>query len=253
MINWTEFRRLLWGGLFLDNSVFLDLRDAGDGVARALRFVFTLGLIVGLVVAGVALAKDVISEPFSEIREVRDTVDEVFERLEAYDIELFDSERERDLFERNLDAGFAIAEDVVDTIVATTPAPQPVVSLLEGVGKWLSYPFGWIAMWLLWGVVTLLFARILGGTATVQEMLATTSLVVAPHVLEALSFVPCGGPLLQVVAFFWGLAVYIKGTAIANRFGIGSALVAVLAPFILLLALVSALAMVIVFIIVVNS
>ena len=85
-------------------------------------------------------------------------------------------------------------------------------------------------MWLTWGVLTLIFARLLGGTATIAQMLATSSLVVAPHVLEAFSFVPCGGALLQLLAFFWGLAAYVKGTALANRIGVGRAALAVLGP-----------------------
>lgn len=253
MFNWTEFWRLLRGGLFLQDGVFVTMRDAEDGVARALHFIFTLGLIVGLVVAAAGLAKDLTSEPIGEIREVRDTIDEVLTRLEDYDIQLFANNRERDSFERNLDAGFGIAEEVMDLVADTTPAPQPVVHLLERVGKWLSYPFGWLGMWLFWGVITLLFARMLGGTATIQQMLATTSLVVAPHVLDAFSFVPYGGPLLQILAFLWGVLVFVKATAVANRFGVGAAVLAVLAPLILLLVLVSGLVMFIVFIGVVNG
>ena len=48
--------------------------------------------------------------------------------------------------------------------------------------------------------------------------------------MDLLSFVPCLGALLGLVATVWGIAIYVKAVAIANDFSLGRALAAVLIP-----------------------
>jgi len=233
MTFWSDVRRLLVGGLLLDDDVFVEMRDDPDGLARGLRFLVTLGLVVGLVGAAATFASRYGKSPADEMASVEAQLREGFERAQSFTIQDPDAQEAFDQVLQSISAGFDMAEGIADTVVETTPAPTALVQLLESLGDGLSRPFSWIASWLLWGVIVLLFARMLGGTATIQQMLATTSLVAAPHLLDALGFVPIGGGMLELLALLWGLAVFIKGTAVANRISGGTAIVAFLAPIVI--------------------
>ncbi len=87
-----------------------------------------------------------------------------------------------------------------------------------------------MAGWIGYAIWVLLAAKLLGGKATVSQMLGTTAFYAVPHVLGILGFIPCVGGLLGVVATVWGIAIYIKAVAVANDFGIGRATVATVLP-----------------------
>ncbi len=73
----------------------------------------------------------------------------------------------------------------------------------------------------------------MGGTATIQQMLAVSSLVAAPHVLDALNWVPCAGALIGLLAWIWGVIIYIKATMVANRMTAVPAFLAVFLPILI--------------------
>jgi len=98
-----------------------------------------------------------------------------------------------------------------------------------------------------YGLLVLVFAKLMGGRATIQQMLGTTSLVAVPHLLDLFAFIPCLGSLLGLVAFLWGLVIYVKGTAVANEFGLGKAVLAVLLPVIIVFLLVMALILIVIY------
>lgn len=224
--------------LLLDDSAFVQMRDAEDSFARGLKTLVVISLIVGLVVSLVSFAGAVRTSPVQEMEQFQQGMEQMLGQMRAFGAFGGDEEFWR-IFMENWQAGLLMGRDIVDVVVATTPAPTTVVNLFQALGKWVSYPFGWISTWMLYGLLTLLFARLLGGTATIREMLATTSLVAVPHLLDAISFIPFIGFLVGTVAFVWGLAVYVKSTAVANRFGLGRGLLAVAAPFIVLFALIA--------------
>jgi len=58
-----------------------------------------------------------------------------------------------------------------------------------------------------------------------------------PHILDALGFIPCLGGLLGLIAWGWGVVIYVKGTASAHDMSTGKATLAVLMPFIVLFLL----------------
>ncbi len=116
--------------------------------------------------------------------------------------------------------------------IAETPAPLPALvgDLFEALGGFVSYPFGWLVTWMLYGLLVLVAAKILGGSATVQQMLGVTALAAVPFVLGVLGFIPQLGSWPGVIAFLWGLVIYVKGTAVANEFGTGPAILTVILP-----------------------
>jgi hypothetical protein len=118
-----------------------------------------------------------------------------------------------------------------------TPLPRPVGSILTNLGAFLSLPFGRLAGWIAYGVWVLLAAKLLGGRATVAQMLGTTALYAVPHVLDILQFVPCLGGVIGLATTVWGIAIYVKGLSVANEFSVGRAVLATLLPALVLLLL----------------
>jgi hypothetical protein len=228
MMNFGAFKQTVVGALRLDDATFEDLRNAPDGMARGLAFIAVLALTVGLVVNVVGFTKAVTSNPAQDIDQAMGEVTSAFSQLGASG--LFGDPKTTQTILDNIKAGLGMAGSIVKVVQDTTPAPTVAVHFFHALGQCLSWPFAWIALWLLWGVLTLIGARLLGGTATIQRMLAVTALVAAPHLLDALGWIPCVGGLLTMVAWVWGVVVYIKATAVANRIGGGPALFAVFLP-----------------------
>jgi len=224
--------------LLLEDDAFVQMRDAEDSFARGLKTLVVISLIVGLVLSLVSFAGTARTSPVQEMEQFEQGMGQMLDQMRAFGAFGGDEEFWR-IFMENWQAGLALGRNVVDVVVATTPVPMTVVNLFQALGKWISYPFGWISTWMFYGLLTLVFAKLLGGTATIREMLATTSLVAVPHLLDAFKFIPYIGFLVGAVAFVWGLAVYVKGTAAANRFDVGRGLLAVAAPFIVLFALIA--------------
>lgn len=124
------------------------------------------------------------------------------------------------------------------------PAPLPsfLSSLLTWIGGWLSSPFALMASWLAISIWIMLFARLLGGRASLVSYLAASSLSVIPHLLNILSFVPCLGGLLALTAGIWGLVIQYKAVQVSHGLSQGRSILAVLLPYILLIVIVSLLA-----------
>lgn len=228
------------GALLLEEDAFAKMRDAENNFARGLMMIVTISLIVGLVLSLASFVQALGTSPAEEVAQFQEGMREAIETMRAFGAFGGGAEAEEfwRIFMQNFEAGIGMGRDIAQTVQETTPAPQPVVDFFTALGQWLSYPFNWISTWMFYGLLTLVFAKLLGGVATIREMLATTSLVAMPHLLDALTFIPFAGTLIGLIALLWGLAVYVKGTAIANRLDTGRALLAILAPFVLLFALI---------------
>ena len=225
----SDLLRTLGNALFFQDEGYVRLRDAKDNFARGLLILVVISLIVGLFNSLADYLTLVRISPVEQVEQAQAGMRQTIEQLAQMGVfganPIFVEQ-----FLRNMEAGLAIGKAVAEVVEETTPLPYPVVVAFQVLGGWLSYPFNWISRWMLFTLVVLVFAKLLGGTATVREMLATTSLVAVPHLLDAFRFLPIAGGLLSLVAFVWGGAVYVKGVAVANRFGIERALLAVLAP-----------------------
>jgi hypothetical protein len=60
--------------------------------------------------------------------------------------------------------------------------------------------------------------------------------------LSFFAWIPCLGSILALIAFVWGLVIYVKATVVSHELSVGRALVAVFVPMavIVLLVLVGA-------------
>jgi hypothetical protein len=234
-----DLRVLTRAGLALDGRTIAELGADPNGVARAIRLIVILALIVGLVRGLVFAANTVIFSPAEQMEEASKGVEQALEGMLASGG--FEDEEDARLIFENVAAGMEMGARIAQLAQDTTPAPHPVPVLFQALGRWLSVPFQWFALWLTWGVLTLIFARLLGGTATIQSMLAATSLGAVPQLLGMLSWVPCIGFVFGLAAWIWSFVVYVKATSVVNRIGGASAFLAVVLPLLIpaLLALVS--------------
>jgi hypothetical protein len=83
----------------------------------------------------------------------------------------------------------------------------------------------------------MLVAKLLGGRATLARFFGTTALFAAPHVLNIFGPLPFVGALLGLLAFLWGVGIYVKATAVSHDLSGGRALLAVVLPVVVVLAL----------------
>ncbi|OGO39821.1 MAG: hypothetical protein A2Z04_00485 [Chloroflexi bacterium RBG_16_57_9] len=239
--------------VLLRDWAFVGLRDSTDNFRRGLQLLVAVSLIVGLIISVAGFIQEATAPPPSaQIDQAQQQVRQMFSQFSAFGSPWDDPEFQRLMLD-NVDAGFRIGTRVSEVVQQTTPLGGPISNLFEAIGRLVSYPFRWISTWMWYTLLVLVFAKLLGGTATLQEMLGTTSLVAVPHLLDLFGFVPFIGVLLGVVAFFWGLVVYVKATAVANRFSMEKGLVAVLLPVIVLTLLVAMLVTIFIVWIVVTS
>jgi hypothetical protein len=129
-----------------------------------------------------------------------------------------------------------------------TALPRPLAQGFISLGRWLSGPFAnsplplvaaTLSTWLGYGVLVMLAAKLLGGRGTLHGFFGATAFFAVPHILDIFARVPVAGPVLGVIAFLWGLVIYVVATAVSHRLSASRALAAVFAPFVLLLVLVS--------------
>lgn len=235
MSAFADILPLLRGALVLDDATFESLRDDPGGLLRGLRFLISIALAVGLVLALYGFFSGMLSSPSEQMGQAATEIDQTFEMIESFGGFSGDPEAEAimEMILDNVKAGLSMGAGIAQVAEETTPAPRVFVVFFESLAKMLSLPFAWLGLWLLWGVLTLLFARLYGGTATIQQMLAVSALVAAPHVLDAFGFIPCLGGLLGLIATLWAIVVYVKATAVANRMGYGMATLAVFTPILI--------------------
>jgi hypothetical protein len=131
----------------------------------------------------------------------------------------------------------------IATRVMTLPTilPKPLGGIFQAIGAWLSRPFGnagfplsqaVLTTWLGYGIWVMLFAKLMGGRATLARFFGTTALYAVPHLLNICAPLPIAGPLLGFVAFIWGAVIYVKATAVSHELSEGKALLAVILPLI---------------------
>jgi hypothetical protein len=143
--------------------------------------------------------------------------------------------------------GFEVGSEIAARIEALpTPIPRPIGRGLEALGTWLSKPFAGarfplavagFGTWLGYGVLVMLFARLLGGRGDMAGFFGTTSLYAVPHLLNVLSPVPYLGSLIGFVAFAWGAAIYVKATAVSHDITLERAVLAALLPLLVALTI----------------
>ena len=222
-----EILRLGRGALLLDTQTFMELRASKDVFKKGVTLIVAISLVVGIVGSAVDFIGEVTAPP-PEVgfQKMRQGINQALDMMQSFGGPSLDPKM-REMIQSYMEAGFGIASRIAEI---PTPLPSPARETFKAVGGAISSPFRRMFAWMFYGLLVLVVAKVLGGKATIQQMLGCTSLYVVPHILDAFGFVPCLGALLSLIAFFWGIVIYVKGVAVAHDFGYGKAILAFLLP-----------------------
>lgn len=241
--------RDLWAAARLRTDVFAGLSARPDAFLRG----FVVIVAVALVAGAPAFVLDLVGG--LRVTEAADLVaarSEVLAALESVmpvleDMGLPAAERDELLAQitQGLDFGLRIG---AETAALPTVLPQPLGAIFRAFGGWLARPFAdsgfplataVLGTWLGYGVWVMLFAKLLGGSGTLHGFFGATALFALPHLLGVFARVPVLGAILGILAFVWGVAIYVKATAVSHGLSVERALLATVAPLLSLILLIA--------------
>ncbi len=208
--------------LMLNQSAMRGLRESTDAVRRGLLIVLFVGVLVGAVQG----ASEIIASatPERTVAGVRAQVDAFVESLTLG----ANSEQFQPVIQFVNENEEAFYELLTELYSLPTALPWGVQLFFRWLASVVSTPLNYLA-WLLFTVIfTHIAARQLGGQGSIQQMLGLGALSVAPHALDALTFIPAIGPTLRLIAWAWGLVILVVATMIAHKLDSGRATMAVL-------------------------
>jgi hypothetical protein len=233
----------LWNASLLRSEAFRGFRDRGDVFFQGFLVIVVVALLVGLP----AFAMNVIraaqpSQAEAQFDEVSVQIEKGLAQIEPFLGSMPAQEREQleqlpQVIKPWIAAGVEISN-------LPSVLPKPLGVLLQALGSWLSLPFvkgGFplavvsLATWLGYGLWVMLLAKLLGGRSTLAGFFGTSALYAVPHVLTFFAWIPCFGAMLGLIAFIWGILIYVKATVVSHELTLGRAVVAVLLPMVAIL------------------
>jgi hypothetical protein len=234
-VDMKEFFKISQGVLSLDTETFVNFRDSKDVFKRGLTILVVITLIAGSVRFVLDLIGDIMGPPPREqLKRTERDLERTFEALRAFPGIQPEVLRR---IEESAKAGMRIGFGVM---AIPTRLPYRVGSVFKDVGRFASRPFVRLSGWMFYTLAVLVIAKLLGGRATLQQMLGTTALYSIPHLLDILGPIPCLGALLGIIATVWGFVIYVKATAVANELSIARATFATILPALVIFALIGA-------------
>jgi hypothetical protein len=242
----------LWNASLLRSEAFSGFRDRRDVFFQGFLIIVAIALLVGLP----SFAADAIRaaqprQAEAQFEEASAEIEKGLAQMEPFLGFLSAEQREQlvqlpQMIKPWIAAGVEISN-------LPTVLPSPLGALLQAFGAWLSLPFAnagfplaavSLATWLGYGLLVMLLAKLLGGRGTLAGFFGTSALYAVPHVLSFFVWIPCLGPILSLVAFVWGILIYVKATVVSHELTVGRAVAAVLLPMAAVVVLVFAIAVV---------
>ncbi|MCX7789787.1 MAG: YIP1 family protein [Chloroflexaceae bacterium] len=210
------------GALTLNQRLLLGLRESPDVVRRGLTLVLFVGLLVGAVNGASTLLNTATTE--RTVATVREFV-EAQKRQIALGPNADQLQPLLRFVNENEEAFYALLQDLLEL---PTPLPRQFGQAFQWLATTVSTPLSYLSGLLLTVIFTHIAARQLGGQGHIQQMLGLGALSVAPHALDALTFIPGLGPVLGLIAWGWGLVILVVATSVAHRLESTRAILAVL-------------------------
>lgn len=210
------------GALLFKMEMFKSLRESPQVVRQGLMVVLLVGLLVGGV-DGVRSMMATLS-PNQELGRFQAQMERSLSQ-QAMAAQTPDQRMVLTMMQENLAPGIDIIRRHQRL---ATPFPRPVRAALHGLGLLVSRPLAYLQGVLLAVAFTQIAARWFGGRGTLQQMVGVGALSAAPHVLDALAFIPFIGSTIAMIAWGWGLLILVMGTSVVHRLETGYALLAVL-------------------------
>lgn len=233
--------RDLWDACRFKTDVYERLAVRRDSVLRGFLLIVVVALLAGIpgfvIQLGRGLNPAAAESELAAARQgLRQALDTAAPYLEQAGVTGSAQQVILDQIMQNMESGFKIAADIE---ALPRPLPRFMGATLEAIGAWASQPFGnasfplsaaVLATWLGYGVWVMLAARLFHGKGELTGFFGTTALFAAPHVLDVLRWIPYVGGVIGFAAFAWGLAIYVKATAVSHKISVERAVVAVLLP-----------------------
>jgi hypothetical protein len=218
--------------VILDNAAYEEWRERPNLFLRGAVLIIVVSLVAGLVTFAVDLVDRVRPVDMDRIQE---EIDRAFEQQFRWNPAWQTMDPEiRDMMDEMMELMVPMITDLSNV---ESPLPKGVVGLFQAVGSWLSRALSAIAGWLFYGALVLVSVNLLGGSAKLGDFMGMVSLYVIPGLLGLLGPVPCLGGVLGLIGLVWSIVVYVKATSVATGLDTGKAVLAVFAPFIVLLLL----------------
>jgi hypothetical protein len=232
----------LGNALLLRSEAFTGFRDRRDVFFQGFLIIVVVSLLVGLPAFAGSLVKAAqprLSE--AQLEEATAEIENGLKQVEPLIGSMPTEERQQlDEVVRLVKVWIAAGVEISNL---NTMLPRPLGALMQAFGGWLSLPFlkgGFplasvsLAVWLGYGLWVMLLAKLLGGRGTLAGFFGTSALYAVPHVLTCFAWVPCLGGALTLIAFLWGIVIYVKATVVSHGLTVGRALAAVFLPMLVL-------------------
>jgi hypothetical protein len=220
MQNISRYAGLVVGGLFLRTDDYEEMRQARSPFLTGLIIIVIVGVIVALAVL-VGTTLEWASSP--SLADIQEVVYEGLIQMPWYQETLREEPGFDEIFRQQYDLGWTMARN----FGASNPG--------SALGGLVLTPLSLVIVWLVYGLLAHLFARLLKGEATLAQTLGCTALAVAPQVLkltELVPFVAIGG-----VVATWTLVCRYVALKQAHRFTWNRAFWATVLPLLALLLL----------------
>jgi hypothetical protein len=216
--------------VILDTAAYEEWGERPNLFLRGIVLILVVSLVAGLVTFGVDLVNRV--RPVDAER-VQEEIDTALEQQLLWN-PWWESQnpKAKEIMDETMEL---IVPMVVDISNVQSPLPKGVAGFFQAVGSWLSGALAAIGGWLFYGALVLIAVNLLGGSAKLGDMLGMVSLYVIPGLLGLLGPVPCLGGLLGLIGLVWSIVIYVKAVSVATDLDTGKAVLAVFAPFIVLL------------------
>ena len=222
----------LWRSAILDEAAIMEWRERPNVFLRGIVLIILVTLIAEIAVFGVNLVNQV--QPI-DLTAMEESMDSWYDNQLQWMPEM----------EPEAEKAWETMQDMMDVMVpmirdisrVDTPLPRGITGVLTAVGSWLSRSVAAIGGWLFYGALVLIMVRLLGGSVKLPVFLGSVALYIIPGLLALFQPIPCIGPLLAFVGLVWSVIVYVKATSVVSSLETGHAIIAVVAPFLILLLL----------------
>jgi hypothetical protein len=218
----SDLFRLCWNAFFLSETPYAETRESPNAVLRGLGIIILVALVVALVgLVGTTL--EWATTP--NMSAIQATVLENIQKMPWYQ-ELQHDARFRAEFSRWYDLGWRVFPYLFD-------APNIGIA----ASRIILLPLRLTLVWILYGLVSHLCARLLGGQGSIGQTLGCTALAVAPQLLNVVTIFPyliVGG-----VVGTWTLLCRYVALKTCHRLTWGRALAATLLPYVVYIVVIS--------------
>ena len=216
----------------LDDTAYREWRDRPHPFVKGVILIVVVSLMAGLITYATDLAYRI--RPVNAIQ-LEKTMRDSFEQSLKWNPVWQNMEPEaRRMAEKQMDV---IVDMVTDLAQIESPLPRRVGGFFGAFASFLSRASGALAGWLFYGALVLIAANLLGGSAKLPDFLGMVSLYTIPGLLGLLGWIPCLGPLLGLAGWIWGIVMYAKAVSVVSDLNTDRAILATLAPAVIILLL----------------